>query len=61
MIVTGTSGFGMEQSGLLVLRLKLNDSVGSRTRSSRMLTLRGMGPVLPNVNRTIGLDKTLVS
>ena len=60
-MVIGTSGLGMSQSGLLVLRLKLKDSIGSRTRSSRMLTLRGMGPVLPNVNTTKGLGKTLAS
>ena len=60
-MVTGTSGFGMEQSGLLVLRLKLKDSVGSKTRSSRMLTLSGMGPVIPNWNVTKGLGEMLAS
>ena len=58
-IVTGTSGLGILQSGLLVLRLKLKDSVSSKLRSSRILILRGMGPVEVDVNVTIGLGKML--
>ena len=58
-IVTGMSGLGVLQSGLLVLRLKLKDSVSSTLGSSRMLILRNMGPVEVDVNVTIGLGKML--
>jgi len=58
-IVTGTSGLGILQSGLLVLRLKLKDSVSSKLRSSRMLILRDMEPVKVDVNVRIGLGKML--
>ena len=52
-MVTGTSGLGISQSGLLVLKLKLKYSLGSKTRSSRMSMLRCMGVSVPNVNVAI--------